>query len=71
MSKCNYCRIEFNYVYWDGTSHKRTLRVKKGNSIGTFIESARKQLIDEFPDLKTTSFESLLLVKDDMILPHV
>lgn len=43
--------------------------MRKGNSISTFLELARKQLSEEINELKTMSFENLMFVKDEVIIP--
>lgn len=36
-----------------------------------FLEKVRQQLCKEFPELKQVSTESLMYVKEDLIIPHV
>ena len=62
--------LEIIYSYWDGSGHRRTVRCKKGNTIGEFLEQVRKDLCKEFRELQSTSVDGLLYVKEDLILPH-
>lgn len=62
--------LEIVYSYWDGSGHRRTVRCKKGNTIGEFLEQVRKSLTKEFRELQSTSVDGLLYVKEDLILPH-
>jgi protein FAM50 len=63
--------LEIIYSYWDGSGHRRSCTVKKGNTIGEFLEQVRKSLCQEFRELKSTSStDGLLYVKEDLILPH-
>eukprot|EP00744_Colponema_vietnamica_P008012 GILI01011458.1.p1 GENE.GILI01011458.1~~GILI01011458.1.p1 ORF type:complete len:365 (-),score=121.38 GILI01011458.1:430-1488(-) len=62
--------LEVTYSYWDGSGHRRNIRVKKGTSISQFLESCRRQLEKEFPELKSTTADNLMYIKEDIILPH-
>lgn len=59
------------YSYWDGSGHRRAIVVKKGATIGKFLEQAKQQLVSEFKELRSTSPEDLLYVKEDLIIPQV
>eukprot|EP01138_Halocafeteria_seosinensis_P015423 gb/GECG01015740.1/.p1 GENE.gb/GECG01015740.1/~~gb/GECG01015740.1/.p1 ORF type:complete len:390 (+),score=83.69 gb/GECG01015740.1/:1-1170(+) len=63
-------KIEITYSYYDGSGHRRSIEVPKGTSIGKFLEKVRQQLSKEFPELKQTTNESLMYVKEDIIIPH-
>ncbi|PWN30354.1 XAP5-domain-containing protein [Jaminaea rosea] len=58
--------IEITYSYWDGTGHRKTVQCKKGDSIGQFLEACRAQ----FPELRATSVDNLMYIKEDLIIPH-
>ena len=58
------------YSYWDGTGHRRELSIPKGASIGKFLDTARADLVKEFPEMRAMSASSLLYVKEDLIIPH-
>lgn len=45
--------------------------MRKGDSIGEFLRSVQQQLSPEFREVRTTSVENLLYVKEDLIIPHV
>ena len=60
-------KILITYSFWDGCGHRRTLEVTKGTSIDRFLELVR----DEFKELRATSVENLLYIKEDLIIPHV
>ncbi|KAF8405373.1 hypothetical protein HHK36_010277 [Tetracentron sinense] len=70
--------LEITYSYWDGTGHRRVIQasedylccVRKGDSIGEFLRAIQQQLAPEFREIRTTSVENLLYVKEDLIIPH-
>lgn len=39
-------QIQITYSYWDGSGHRRKIVVKKGTTIGQFLELARKDLFE-------------------------
>lgn len=46
-------------------------KVRKGDTIGEFLRAVQQQLAPEFREIRTTSVENLLYVKEDLIIPHV
>ena len=62
--------IEITYSYWDGSGHRRQVRMKKGNSIQQFLQRCLEHLRKEFNELKTASVDQLMYVKEDLIIPH-
>eukprot|EP01033_Poteriospumella_lacustris_P004769 gene4769-3424_t len=62
--------LEVVYSYWDGSGHRRVIVVKKGATIGKFLEQTKQQLVSEFKELRSTSPEDLLYVKEDLIIPQ-
>ncbi|XP_052194915.1 protein XAP5 CIRCADIAN TIMEKEEPER [Diospyros lotus] len=62
--------LEITYSYWDGTGHRRVIQVRKGDKIGEFLRAVQQQLAPEFREVRTTSVENLLYVKEDLIIPH-
>ncbi|KAF3796395.1 XAP5 CIRCADIAN TIMEKEEPER protein [Nymphaea thermarum] len=44
--------------------------VRKGDTIGEFLRAVQQQLAPEFREIRTTSVENLLYVKEDLIIPH-
>ncbi|XP_067012860.1 protein FAM50 homolog [Anabrus simplex] len=62
--------IEITFSYWDGSGHRRTVRMKKGNSMYQFLQRCLELLRKEFSELKTVTADQLMYVKEDLILPH-
>ncbi|XP_078448336.1 XAP5 family protein [Wolffia australiana] len=62
--------LEITYSYWDGAGHRRVIKVRKGDTIGEFLRAVQLQLAPEFREVRTTSVENLLYVKEDLIIPH-
>jgi protein FAM50 len=64
-------KLQITYSYWDGSGHRRTCTIRKGDSIGDgFLEVVRKDLCRDFRELKNVASDALLYVKEDLILPH-
>ncbi|GAB1598050.1 protein FAM50A-like [Argonauta hians] len=62
--------IEITYSYWDGSGHRRQVKMKKGNSIQQFLQRCLENLRKEFNDLKSITVDQLMYVKEDLIIPH-
>lgn len=64
--------IEIVFSYWDGSGHRRTTRLRKGNTIQQFLYKCLDQLRKEnqFNELKVTTVDQLMYVKEDIILPQ-
>ncbi|XP_017785272.1 PREDICTED: protein FAM50 homolog [Nicrophorus vespilloides] len=62
--------IDITFSYWDGCGHRRTVRVKKGNSVYQFLQKVLELLRKEFSELKTVMADQLMYVKEDLIVPH-
>ncbi|EFX68911.1 hypothetical protein DAPPUDRAFT_62813, partial [Daphnia pulex] len=62
--------IEITYSYWDGSGHRKTTRMKKGNTIYQFLQRCLDSLRKDFHELKTISADQLMYVKEDLIIPH-
>ncbi|KAL3321183.1 Protein fam50a [Cichlidogyrus casuarinus] len=62
--------ITITYSYWDGSGHRRAIKLKKGNTIHLFLQRCVEQLRAEFPELKTATADQLMYVKEDLIIPH-
>ncbi|CAG7854497.1 Protein FAM50A [Serendipita indica DSM 11827] len=58
--------VEVVYSYWDGSGHRKSVKVKKGDKISTFLEKARQQ----FPELRGVNVDNLMYIKEDLIIPH-
>ncbi|EGD77535.1 hypothetical protein PTSG_08633 [Salpingoeca rosetta] len=61
---------EIVYSYWDGSGHRRTVQVKKGDTVGQFLQAALKDLRPDFNDLKSTTSDQLMYIKEDTIVPQ-
>ncbi|KAL1460701.1 hypothetical protein WDU94_012655 [Cyamophila willieti] len=62
--------IDITFSYWDGSGHRRVLRMKKGHSVYHFLQKCLEVLRKEFSELKTVMADQLMYVKEDLILPH-
>jgi len=62
--------IEVTYSYWDGTGHRRVTQVNKGTTMAKFLEQIKRELSDEFRELRSCPVDNLLYVKEDLIIPH-
>ncbi|XP_011309409.1 protein FAM50 homolog [Fopius arisanus] len=62
--------IEITFSYWDGSGHRRSVTMKKGNSIYQLLQRCLEVLRREFSELKTVMADQLMYVKEDLILPH-
>lgn len=58
--------VRITYSYWDGAGHRRTIRCKKGTTIGRFLGMVQT----EFKELRNTSADALMFIKEDLIIPH-
>lgn len=63
--------LQVVYSYWDGSGHRKSIEVRKGTTIGKFLEAVKAQLTPEFHELRTTNPDDLVYVKEDLIIPHV
>lgn len=62
--------IEITFSYWDGSGHRRVVRMKKGNSIYQFLQKCLELLRKEFYELRAVTADQLMYVKEDLIIPH-
>ncbi|CAL4090229.1 unnamed protein product [Meganyctiphanes norvegica] len=62
--------IEITFSYWDGSGHRRSVRMKKGNSIYQFLQRGLEILRKEFNELRAVSADHLMYIKEDLIIPH-
>ncbi|SOV21507.1 XAP-5 DNA binding protein, putative [Plasmodium sp. DRC-Itaito] len=62
--------IDITYSYYDGSGHRRKISVKQKNTIGQFINKCVDNLKHEFIQLRSASCETLMFVKEDVILPN-
>mmetsp|Transcript_26674 Transcript_26674/g.36742 ORF Transcript_26674/g.36742 Transcript_26674/m.36742 type:complete len:356 (-) Transcript_26674:61-1128(-) len=62
--------LEVVYSYWDGSGHRKSITVKKGCTVGRFLELVKQQIAPEFSEVRSSSAEDFLYVKEDLIIPH-
>lgn len=62
--------IEITFSYWDGSGHRKVVRMKKGNSIYQFLHACLETLRKDFNELRSVSADQLMYVKEDLIIPH-
>ncbi|KAL3943447.1 MAG: hypothetical protein SGBAC_002495 [Bacillariaceae sp.] len=63
-------KLEVTYSYWDGSGHRRSVTVTKGATIGEFLDKVRRDLAKDFPHLMNIASDSLMYVKEDLILSN-
>ncbi|KAF0878059.1 FA50B protein, partial [Crocuta crocuta] len=62
--------MEVTFSYWDGSGHRRTVRIHKGGTVQQFLKKALQGLRKDFRELRSAGVEQLMYVKEDLILPH-
>eukprot|EP00794_Sanderia_malayensis_P005974 gene5974-6670_t len=62
--------VEITYSYWDGSGHRRTCRMTKGDTIQKFLQKCLMDLRGHFTELRACGVEHLMYVKEDLIIPH-
>ncbi|XP_036607872.1 protein FAM50A-like [Trichosurus vulpecula] len=62
--------IEITFSYWDGSGHRRTVNMKKGNTVQQFLQKALEILRKDFSELRSAGVEQLMYIKEDLIIPH-
>lgn len=62
--------VEITYSYWDGSGHRRTIKMKKGNTISQFLQKCVEQLRKDFTEFRAMTTENLMYIKEDLIIPH-
>ena len=62
--------LEVTYSYWDGSGHRRNIMIKRGFTIGEFLMKAKGDLETDFPELRHVAVESLMYIKEDLIIPN-
>nr|XP_037844774.1 protein FAM50A isoform X1 [Chlorocebus sabaeus] len=63
--------IEITFSYWDGSGHRRTVKMRKGNTMQQFLQKALEILRKDFSELRSAGVEQLMYIKEDLIIPHV
>ncbi|KAJ3056367.1 hypothetical protein HK097_007204 [Rhizophlyctis rosea] len=59
-------QLERTMDYWDGTGHRKSVEVTKGNTIAQFLEAVRQQ----WHELRGVHVDNLMYIKEDLIIPH-
>ncbi|KAJ3120632.1 Protein fam50a [Physocladia obscura] len=59
-------KIMITYSYWDGSGHRTQVEVKKGNTIGQFLEACKQQ----WDEMRGINVDNLIYIKEDLIIPH-
>lgn len=62
--------INIAFCYWDGSSHRKDTKMKKGTTIANFLQRALEILRKEFSELRIATTDHLMFVKEDLIIPH-
>eukprot|EP00057_Strongylocentrotus_purpuratus_P028810 XP_011683284.1 PREDICTED: protein FAM50A-A isoform X2 [Strongylocentrotus purpuratus] len=62
--------IDITYSYWDGSGHRRNVKMKKGDTIQRFLQKCLENLKRDFHELKAVSVEQMVYIKEDLIIPH-
>lgn len=62
--------LEVSFCFWDGTNNKYSLKIKKGTSIGNFLELAVEILKRDFPEIRQIHCSAFIYVKEDIIIPY-
>jgi hypothetical protein len=63
--------IDITYSYWDGSGHRRHVKMKKGDSIHRFLAKVLEGIRKDFSELRTVNVDQLMYIKEDLIIPHV
>jgi len=59
------------YSYWDGSGHRKEIKVKKGFTVSKFLAIVKEALVKEFPELRSmNAAEGLMYIKEDLIIPN-
>ncbi|CAG2164940.1 unnamed protein product [Oppiella nova] len=62
--------IEITFSYWDGSGHRRSVMMTKGNSIYQFLQKCLDSLRKEFHELRAVTADQLMYIKEDLIIPQ-
>ena len=47
--------LEITYSYYNGTGHRRSVVVRKGDSVGQFLKAVVEQLMPQFREIRCVS----------------
>nr|AAB65755.1 unknown protein [Echinococcus granulosus] len=62
--------INITYSYWDGSGHRRQVKMKKGHSIHLFLHRCLDQLRKDFSELRAASADQMMYITRGLIIPH-
>eukprot|EP01135_Chromosphaera_perkinsii_P001005 Nk52_evm19s156 gene=Nk52_evmTU19s156 len=62
--------IEITYSYWDGSGHRYSIKVKKGDTIGKFLQKCLESLRKDFSELRVVGVDNIMYIKEDLIIPQ-
>lgn len=62
--------IQVTYSYWDGSGHRKNVKMIKGDSIHRFLAKVLENIRKEFTELRTINVDNLMYIKEDLIIPH-
>lgn len=62
--------LEVTYSYWNGTGHRRVLKVRKGDTMSEFLRKVRDQLAPDFREMRGAAVDQMLYIKEDLLIPH-
>ena len=71
FSQCLAEDIEITYSYWDGSGHRYSIKVKKGDTVGKFLQKCLEKLRKDFPELRVVAVDNVMYIKEDLIIPQV
>ena len=63
-------QLQVVYSYWDGAGHRKAIQIRKGTTVGRFLELVKAQIGPEFREIRELSPDNLIYVKEDLIIPH-
>ena len=58
--------IEITFSFWDGSGHRKSVKVKKGMKVREFLEKVKEKV----KELRGVKVEDLMFVKEDLIIPQ-
>eukprot|EP00037_Helgoeca_nana_P020227 m.199894 g.199894 ORF g.199894 m.199894 type:complete len:329 (-) comp25182_c2_seq1:1258-2244(-) len=61
--------VTITYSYWDGSGHRRSITLKKGDTIDVFLKGVLADMRSEFHELRGVTSEGLVYVKEDLLIP--
>lgn len=62
--------LTITYSYWTGEGNRDRITVTKGTTVSDFLEKVRLKMMKVFPSLRAASADTLMYIKEDMIIPN-